>query len=90
MDAKYFVYFDDSDFCLRAYRAEMRLFYLPSATVHYKVSSVVGFQSDAALRYISRNQVYYVMKNFGLWTLLYYLLICQAHVLKDSSLRGPG
>ena len=80
MDANYFVYFDDTDFCLRAYRAGMKLFYVPSATIYHKVSSLIGFQSDTALRYLSRNHVYYVMKNFVMWTALYYLPICQAQL----------
>jgi len=82
MDAKYFVYFDDIDFCLRARRAGMKLVYLPAARVYHKVSSLIGHRSDLALRYFTRNHVYYVMKNFQLWTILYYLPVCQVHILR--------
>lgn len=82
MDAKYFVYFDDTDFCLRARRAGMKLVYLPTARVYHKVSSLIGHRSDLHLRYFTRNHVYYVMKNFRPWMILYYLPICQAHVFR--------
>jgi GT2 family glycosyltransferase len=82
MDAKYFVYFDDTDFCLRARRAGLRLVYLPTARVYHKVSSLIGHRSDLALRYFTRNHVYYVMKNFRPWMSLYYLPICQVHVVR--------
>lgn len=81
MDPKYFVYFDDADFCLRAYRAGMRLVYLPTARLYHKVSALIGHRSDLSLRYVTRNHVYYVMKNCTSLSLLYYLPVCQAHIL---------
>jgi hypothetical protein len=83
MDPKYFVYFDDTDFCLRAYRAGAKLMYLPAARLYHKVSSLIGYRSEIALRFVTRNHVYYVMKNFRPWV-LYYLPICQIHVIRRS------
>jgi GT2 family glycosyltransferase len=88
MDAKYFVYFDDTDFCLRAYRTKMKLFYLPTATIYHKVSSLVGIQSETALRYTTRNHVYYVMKNFRRWTMLYYWPVCQIRLIRKCLLAN--
>lgn len=82
MDSRYFVYFDDTDFCLRAYRASLKLMYLPTARVYHKVSSLVGHRSDTSLRYVTRNHVYYVMKHFRLWMLWYYLPVCQIHIVR--------
>lgn len=80
MDPKYFVYFDDADFCLRAHRARIRLVYLPGARLYHKVSTIIGHRSDLSLRYVTRNHVYYVLKNFRLLQILFYLPICQAHI----------
>lgn len=81
MDAKYFVYFDDTDFCLRAYWGGMRLVYLPTARVYHKVSSLTGYRSNVAIRYLIRNHVYYVMKFFP-WMAAYYLPICQINAVR--------
>lgn len=82
MDSKYFVYFDDADFCLRAHRNGIRLLYLPAALIYHKVSSLIGQCSEIAIRYIIRNHVYYVMKNFPRWMAPYYLPICQVHAVR--------
>jgi hypothetical protein len=80
MDPNYFVYFDDSDFCLRANRAGIRLVYLPTVRLYHKVSTLIGHRSELALRYVTRNHVYYVLKNFRFLPILYYLPVCQAHI----------
>ena len=81
MDPKYFVYFDDADFCLRAHRASVKLVYFPGTHLYHKVSSLIGHRSELSLRYVTRNHVYYVLKNYRFPQLLYYLPVCQAHIL---------
>lgn len=66
MDSTYFLYFDDTDFCLRAYRAGVKFFYLPSARMMHKESSLTGGPSGFSLRYITRNHIYYLLKNYPL------------------------
>jgi len=80
MDANYFVYFDDTDFSLRAYRTGVRLFYIPSARLLHKVSSLTGAESNFTYRYSIRNHVYYLLKNFPRWYGLYYLPALQIHI----------
>ena len=80
MDPKYFIYFDDADFCMRAHRAGVKLVYSPNTKLFHKVSSLVGHRSDTSIRYVTRNHVYYVLKHFGFFESLYYLPICQAHI----------
>ncbi|HWR36307.1 MAG TPA: glycosyltransferase family 2 protein [Clostridia bacterium] len=66
MDERYFVYFDDTDFCYRAKQAGLVLNYEPAVTLYHKVSSLTGGdESSFAVRYITRNHVYYLLKNFG-------------------------
>lgn len=84
MDANYFAYFDDTDFCLRAYRAGITMFYIPGLRLFHKVSSLVGRKSETALRLLTRNHVYHVLKNYNLWMRPYYLTVCQVHALGRS------
>lgn len=81
MDAKYFVYFDDTDFCLRAHCAGIRLFYVPKARLLHKVSSLTGGESAFTVQYSTRNHVYYLLKNFPAWQIVLYLVMFEAHVI---------
>jgi GT2 family glycosyltransferase len=80
MDANYFVYFDDTDFCYRAYRAGLRLFYLPAARILHKVGSLTGVESDFYYSYTVRNHVYYILKHFPRWQVLFYFPAYQIHI----------
>lgn len=66
MDEKYFVYYDDTDFCFRAMKAAVRMFYLPTAKLQHKVSSLTGGESPFSLRYMARNRAYFIRKNLTL------------------------
>src|SRR5438132_4827537 len=66
MDDRYFVYLDDTDFCFRSKRAGLVVVYLPSATLLHKASSLTGGQgSDFCVRYLTRNQIYFMLKHLG-------------------------
>lgn len=78
MDARYFVYFDDTDFCFRARRAGQKLYYTPSTRLFHKVASLTGGgTSSFHLLYTTRNHVYYLAKNYGWLHCLYYLPLYQ-------------
>jgi len=81
MDANYFVYFDDADFCYRAYRAGIKLFYVSSACLLHKVASLTGIESDFSIRYGVRNRVYYALKNLPEWHVLFLLPVLQIYVI---------
>jgi hypothetical protein len=81
MDATYFVYYDDTDFCLRAYRAGMRLFYVPAIRLLHKVSALTGHESPFAIRHLTRNHVYFILKSFPRWQALFYLAAYELHIL---------
>jgi len=81
MDANYFVYFDDTDFCQRASRTGIRLLYLPSARLLHKVSSLIGGESDLYYRYSTRNHVYYCLKHFPAWKLMVFFPAYQVHLV---------
>ena len=89
MDAAYFVYWDDTDFCLRMQRAGLRLMCDTSLSMSHKVSSLTGgTTSDFFIRYHHRNQVYYVRKHFGLVVLAYTLLMSILKAAIRVPLRG--
>ncbi len=81
MDPSYFLYFDDTDFCLRAYRAGVKLFYLPSARLRHKVSSLTGGNSSSSIRYITRNHVYYLLKHYSRWQIFLYFPVFYIYIL---------
>jgi len=64
MDEKYFAYYDDTDFVLRATRAGFKLYYEPSISILHKVSSSGGGDLSAFYIYYSnRNKIYFIRKN---------------------------
>ncbi|HEV2647064.1 MAG TPA: glycosyltransferase family 2 protein [Acidobacteriaceae bacterium] len=65
MDERYFVYYDDTDFMLRAYRAGKSLYILPHAKLWHKVSSLVGTDSPFRTRFVHRNHALFGHKNLS-------------------------
>lgn len=63
MDEKYFAYYDDTDFVLRAVRAGCTIFYEPSLVILHKVSSSAGDNSPFYVYYSNRNKIYFIRKN---------------------------
>ena len=81
LDVDYFAYLEDTDFCYRARQAGITLFYVPSARLLHKVSSLTGRDSDFTTRYCIRNHVYHVLKNLPGWQRLVYLPALQFHLV---------
>jgi hypothetical protein len=91
MDARYFTYVEDTDFCYRAKLGGVRLMYLPSATLLHKAHSLTGgLSSDFMMRYTTRNRVYFMLKHFGPWRGLYYIPAYQLHLFLQLILRKAG
>lgn len=91
MDDKYFVYYDDTDFCLRAYENNVVMYYLPEAKLFHKVSSLTGGGTSLfSIRYTTRNRTYFMKKNIRfplswMWLLIYQLVIVFYFVIgKDN------
>jgi len=63
MDEKYFAYYDDTDFVLRATKAGFKLYYEPSVYILHKVSSSAGSNSPFYVYYSNRNKIYFIRKN---------------------------
>jgi hypothetical protein len=90
MDEKYFVYYDDTDFCFRAWKAGIKMIYVPDINFYHKVSSLTGTNgSDFITKYSTRNFVYYIQKTSGLyaylWLILYYSVLHIKYLFKLDS-----
>lgn len=65
MDEKYFAYYDDTDFALRAIRAGFKIWYESDIYLLHKVSSSSGGDdSPFYIYYGNRNKLYYIRKNY--------------------------
>lgn len=64
MDEKYFMYYDDTDFCVRANNAGFKIWYESSAKLWHKVSSSSGgSESKLCIYYLTRNRLYFINKH---------------------------
>jgi GT2 family glycosyltransferase len=74
MDERYFVYHDDTDFMLRAYKADQHLYCLPNAKLWHKVSSLTMSSSDFSAKYGTRNRALLLVKFMGRFLSAPYIL----------------
>jgi len=89
MDPFYFVYVDDVDFMYRAYKAALKLMYLPHICLLHKVgSSTGGANSPVSVRFYTRNRVYYLLKHFGVIRSSPWLVLEQVYFWYRFFLRG--
>jgi len=65
-DEKYFLYYEDLDWCVRAKNAGYKVGAIPSATAYHDESSSVKKGSKIQEYYTTRNLLYFVRKNFSL------------------------
>jgi len=83
MDERYFVYHDDTDFMLRAYKAGEKLYLMPQAKLWHKVSSLTGAGSEFSVRFGTRNRAYMLTKFCGrLLALPYIALLWMTYLVR--------
>jgi len=88
MDERFFVYCDDTDFCIRAKRHGVSFWYVPTPTLHHKVSSLTGTSSDFTLRMLTRGRVFLMRKHARAWTLPWHYAMLHAEMLLRMVLKG--
>lgn len=82
MDKNYFVYYDDTDFCMRALEQGVPLWYDPTPTLYHKVSSLTGGEtSDFSVRICTRNKVYFIRKHYSAPAAVFWLIVYQLSFL---------
>ncbi len=63
-DPEYFAYHEDLDWCTRAWRAGLRIRYVPTAVVRHRMHASTGGGYGSAITYLSqRNSILFVRKN---------------------------
>jgi GT2 family glycosyltransferase len=87
MDEDYFVYCDDSDFCLRMVRAGCRMDFIPTLRLYHKVSALTGQESDFSIRYLTRNTVRFVRKHYGPVSALLRIGVLTLHTVAQAVFR---
>jgi GT2 family glycosyltransferase len=89
MDERYFVYWDDTDFCWRLRAAGLPLFMVADVVMLHKVSSLTGgLSSDFFIRHHYRNQIYFVRKHFGAAASAYTAALLFVTIMLRVPLRG--
>lgn len=93
MDTRYFVYYDDTDFCRRMYDAGIPLLYDPTVSFrHYVGGSSGGDLSPFFLRISTRNKFYYIRKHYRVparWMVAAIAFVSKLSQLLSTRRRGP-
>jgi GT2 family glycosyltransferase len=89
MDERYFVYWDDTDFVYRSIRNGETLWYFHQPKISHKESTSTGFMSDFSIRYLTRNSVYFALKNYSLVYAYYVIFVNIAFHLTVLFFKWP-
>ena len=63
LDPRFFIYYEEADWCMRAQAAGWRVLYVPRARLWHKVSAAMGTTSPATDYYMNRNVLLFLTKN---------------------------
>ena len=63
LDPRFFIYYEETDWCMRARRMGWRILYVPQARMWHKVSAAMGTTSPATDYYMNRNVLLFLAKN---------------------------
>ncbi|MDI6603124.1 MAG: glycosyltransferase family 2 protein [Patescibacteria group bacterium] len=63
LDASYFSYFEETDFCVRAKQKNYTILYVPTAKVWHKISATSHYQDAFYNYYFARNRIIFMKKH---------------------------
>jgi GT2 family glycosyltransferase len=63
IDPRFFIYYEETDWCMRARRAGWSILYVPAARLWHKVSATMGTGSPATDYYMQRNVLLFLARN---------------------------
>jgi len=63
LDPRFFIYYEETDWCRRAHAAGWRILYVPRARLWHKVSAAMGVASPATEYYMTRNMLLFLTKH---------------------------
>lgn len=88
LDERFFFYFEDTDFCVRARQAGFDAAYLPAAVVYHSVSEGTKDSPGLADFYLGRSRQIYFRKHLRGAQKLVYLLREPIHALRYARIRA--
>lgn len=65
MDDKYFLYFEEVDWCIEVQKAGYKIVAVPEACVMHRVSAALGQSSPVTDYYMTRNQVHFIRRHWN-------------------------
>jgi GT2 family glycosyltransferase len=68
LDPRFFIYYEETDWCIRARRVGWHILYVPRARLYHKVSAAMGITSPATDYYMNRNVMLFLAKNLRGWS----------------------
>lgn len=63
LDPRFFIYYDETDWCARITRAGFQCVYVPQSKIWHKVSAAMGASSPRSTYYMTRNEILFLKKN---------------------------
>ena len=63
LDSRFFIYYEETDWCHRARKAGWRILLVPSARLWHRVSAAMGTKTPATEYYMSRNVLLFLAKH---------------------------
>lgn len=90
LDERFFLYYEDVDFCLRAKKAGFKTFVLPKVHIYHKLSSSVGKNSAKAIYHQTKSGLLFGEKVLGAKRFFnyMYLLLQSLYIFLKNPLRG--
>lgn len=91
-DEKYFMYYEDVDFCLRASNAGFKMAYIPGSIIWHKVGAINPNKTPFYFYYFMRNSIFVIRKFatfrqkiwYSIYSAIYYSLKFLHVFLRDS------
>lgn len=93
IDERYFIYFEDSDWCFRVKKAGFRIMTSARAKVYHRVSGSLGMESPRFYYYRIRNRFLFMKDNapayYAIFSLKFYFLALPSLILTLLLSRKP-
>lgn len=65
LDDKYFLYFEEADWCIAVHKAGFRILAVPQARVMHHVSATLGQASPVTDYYMTRNHIHFIKRHWS-------------------------
>lgn len=80
LDEKYFLYYEDADYCVRAKKAGFKIVVDTNTIIYHKLGATLGRKSFFSLYHNLRSNLIFILKNISIvkkpFALIYWVLLC--------------